>query len=68
MRNPQRYLGILFFTSLFAALPAKGDCLNWEHYVGAPSHSLQYAGTVGSHPIRMMLHLRIKGTEAINTM
>jgi hypothetical protein len=48
---------MIFSMMLAVAQPARGACLNWARYVGAPTHSLQYAGTLGDHPIRMMLHL-----------
>ena len=57
MQRPSRCLAMILLMTLVVAPSARGACLNWAHYVGAPSHNLLYAGTLGDHPIRMTLHL-----------
>lgn len=43
---------------LFASY-ARGACLHWEKVVDRPGDSTVYAGALGDHQIRMMLHLNV---------
>lgn len=53
LRACARYFGACF---LFASLTAHGACTNWSHGLGAADQSPIYAGNIGGHPVRMMLH------------
>ena len=53
-----KYIICLVLTTLSVS-SAKGACLDWSRNVGRPDHSLVYAGKLGNHPIRMMLHLDV---------
>lgn len=47
----------LIFLLLLHVTPASAACLNWSWLASNPSYRLVYEGTLGDHPIRMMLHL-----------
>jgi GH24 family phage-related lysozyme (muramidase) len=59
-RTAVRYMGCLLLTILCVP-SARGACLDWSHIVGNGNsdNRLIYFGTVGDHPIQMMLHLDV---------
>lgn len=53
----QSRLPALTLLLLLSVTPASAACLNWSWLASNPSYRLVYEGTLGDHPIRMMLHL-----------
>lgn len=64
--NPIPIAAKMVARSLLLGLPlmlclssARGACLHWAEQLGKPDESVSYGGYLGSHPIRMMLHLDV---------